>query len=986
MAEPIEIEEEEKVETSKCVQEGETSSLAPGGGPMMMNRKEKRKALKKEKRKEKRKELAEKAREEEEARINDAEEQRRIQLAEERENERMERERREFEERERLFLEALARKKAEEEEEERRRALEEEESKKIQVAHENEGNEDDEWEYIEEGPPEIIWQGNEIIVKKKKVRVKKKDADLQAKTEDPNRPTSNPLPPQSEAFSDYKNMFSAQQLLENVAQQVPNFGTEQDKAHCPFHLKTGACRFGSRCSRVHFYPDKSCTLLIKNMYSGPGLAWEQDEGLEYMDEEVERCYEEFYEDVHTEFLKFGEIVNFKVCRNGSSHLRGNVYVHYKSLDSAALAYQSINGRYFAGKQYMDEEVERCYEEFYEDVHTEFLKFGEIVNFKVCRNGSSHLRGNVYVHYKSLDSAALAYQSINGRYFAGKQVTCEFVSVTRWKIAICGEYMKLRFKACSRGTACNFIHCFRNPGGDYEWADLDKPPPRYWLKRMAALFGHSNESGYEKQMERESSEQLWNTRKILTTDTESAFSGLILALCSKRVTVKLLVDTAYFSSGGDQFMIELQSEPICSSEVVHCHMLLAWWGYAGGMWVCKGRKGGGGERERVRLWRHHSRRSRSRERECLSGSSREHYEEHDLHRRVHRQRHNSDARRQSKVLDEKIGTEETSSRNYRHKNRTHDIDSDLDWDKDKNRKHDRKRKSSRHQINVSELRDDRDRKSKASATDSDGDMSDRETGKDRYHGRTKKSSERQRKVSEILDDFDDSKNTIRGTDYSGDRLSEDKDRGRLRRQSSRYWNQVSVSPDDYWDSRSRDHDSDSSDGGLDADRDEHDRHSRECLRNSNEISVLSDDQGGLKKIFNNKVHQRESDLAKFKLQKVQEHSHSSRRDCLGRETSEADFPDERLKSGENLENTNSSRYDRRIKSHDLESRYGSNKKADKRGHQESEKEFPDKHKKSKRKFKKDERVYYDSPDRFEGRSKSYDSEYYLDDGTGRWEPD
>lgn len=54
----------------------------------------------------------------------------------------------------------------------------------------------------------------------------------------------------------------------------------QDKAHCPFHLKTGACRFGQRCSRVHFYPDKACTILIKNMYNGPGLAWEQDEGLE----------------------------------------------------------------------------------------------------------------------------------------------------------------------------------------------------------------------------------------------------------------------------------------------------------------------------------------------------------------------------------------------------------------------------------------------------------------------------------------------------------------------------------------------------------------------------------------------------------------------------------------------------------------------------------------------------------------------------------
>ncbi|ESR63268.1 hypothetical protein CICLE_v10013954mg [Citrus x clementina] len=39
-------------------------------------------------------------------------------------------------------------------------------------------------------------------------------------------------------------------------------------------------------------------------------------------------------------------------------------------------------------------------------------------------------------------------------------------------------------------ACNFIHCFRNPSGDYEWADWDKPPPRYWVKKMAALFGQT----------------------------------------------------------------------------------------------------------------------------------------------------------------------------------------------------------------------------------------------------------------------------------------------------------------------------------------------------------------------------------------------------------------------------------------------------------------------------------------------------------------
>lgn len=42
-------------------------------------------------------------------------------------------------------------------------------------------------------------------------------------------------------------------------------------------------------------------------------------------------------------------------------------------------------------QYPDEEVERAYEEFYEDVHTEFLKFGEIINFKVLISPSQNVR-------------------------------------------------------------------------------------------------------------------------------------------------------------------------------------------------------------------------------------------------------------------------------------------------------------------------------------------------------------------------------------------------------------------------------------------------------------------------------------------------------------------------------------------------------------------------------------------------------------------
>lgn len=34
--------------------------------------------------------------------------------------------------------------------------------------------------------------------------------------------------------------------------------------------------------------------------------------LQYTEEEIEQYYEEFYEDVHEEFLKYGELVSFKV--------------------------------------------------------------------------------------------------------------------------------------------------------------------------------------------------------------------------------------------------------------------------------------------------------------------------------------------------------------------------------------------------------------------------------------------------------------------------------------------------------------------------------------------------------------------------------------------------------------------------------------------------------------------------------------------------
>ena len=59
--------------------------------------------------------------------------------------------------------------------------------------------------------------------------------------------------------------------------------------------------------------------------------------------------------------------------------------------------------------------------------------------QVCCNHEPHLRGNVYVQYQNEHEAVKAYAKFNGRFYAGRQISCEFVKIEKWKSAICGEF-------------------------------------------------------------------------------------------------------------------------------------------------------------------------------------------------------------------------------------------------------------------------------------------------------------------------------------------------------------------------------------------------------------------------------------------------------------------------------------------------------------------------------------------------------------------
>ncbi|XP_036295433.1 U2 small nuclear ribonucleoprotein auxiliary factor 35 kDa subunit-related protein 2 isoform X5 [Pipistrellus kuhlii] len=130
---------------------------------------------------------------------------------------------------------------------------------------------------------------------------------------------------------------AVQKMLERAENELENSATwqnpepptdvrimEKDRANCPFYSKTGACRFGDRCSRKHNFPTSSPTLLIRSMFTTFGMEqcrrddYDPDASLEYSEEETYQQFLDFYEDVLPEFRNVGKVIQFKVymkCSN-----------------------------------------------------------------------------------------------------------------------------------------------------------------------------------------------------------------------------------------------------------------------------------------------------------------------------------------------------------------------------------------------------------------------------------------------------------------------------------------------------------------------------------------------------------------------------------------------------------------------------------------------------------------------------------------------
>ncbi|CAK9798249.1 U2 small nuclear ribonucleoprotein auxiliary factor 35 kDa subunit-related protein 1 [Anthophora quadrimaculata] len=144
------------------------------------------------------------------------------------------------------------------------------------------------------------------------------------------------------------------------------------------------------------------------------------------------------------------------------------YTHF-SLEKNSAEYDTD-----IGLEFESSETRQHFREFYKDVVPELESFGRIKTLKYCCNTEVHLRGNLYVEYYTEREAARALRRLKGRWYAGRQLNCEFVNLKSWRSAVCG------MSKCPKGRACNFLHTFKNPHDEYDI----KSPPR-WMKQSTS---------------------------------------------------------------------------------------------------------------------------------------------------------------------------------------------------------------------------------------------------------------------------------------------------------------------------------------------------------------------------------------------------------------------------------------------------------------------------------------------------------------------
>ena len=80
-----------------------------------------------------------------------------------------------------------------------------------------------------------------------------------------------------------------------------------------------------------------------------------------------------------------------------------------------------------------------FDEFFEEVFSEFGNFGEILDMVVADNIGEHMIGNLYIKFASEEQAEKCYTTMNNKFYNQNPINVEYSPVTDFREAKCRQY-------------------------------------------------------------------------------------------------------------------------------------------------------------------------------------------------------------------------------------------------------------------------------------------------------------------------------------------------------------------------------------------------------------------------------------------------------------------------------------------------------------------------------------------------------------------
>lgn len=101
----------------------------------------------------------------------------------------------------------------------------------------------------------------------------------------------------------------------------------------------------------------------------------------------------------------------------------------------------------------ESDLQKYVDSVFYDIYIMCKRFGPVDDILIVRNNIDQLQGSAFVLFREIDAAYACYLTLNGCYYAGRQIEVYLSATNRFSDAVC----KNTYKDCVNSDFCHYLH-------------------------------------------------------------------------------------------------------------------------------------------------------------------------------------------------------------------------------------------------------------------------------------------------------------------------------------------------------------------------------------------------------------------------------------------------------------------------------------------------------------------------------------------------